>query len=378
MHLKHFVAYHSVSVMGHPYPEEDLRFFTSKHAIAQRAVGQLVWVIEGSRFHRRTEYGLCAVHLVTKVVHEAELSVLCGPALAQWDLPLQLTALEWFPEFLRRNANLSLGLSEISNPETIANFMACAAAVPWQELFLQVPAMVQIDNFTAQDYRNALEAVHITETERDLLQIHCASPRGVQTARQLAMAMGFADWRRTNLVYGKLASRVCKVLEVTPAARLSVLVRFQHVDQEECRLVLREPVAQAIREFMGLALTASFQQEEIPLEDPLYEGAVHVVQVNAFERNPRARSACIAHHGIACVVCGFSFGAAYGDVAEKYIQVHHLRPLAGIGEEYRVNPVKDLRPVCANCHCVIHLRTPPYTVEEMRQLLQGIPPTLMS
>jgi predicted HNH restriction endonuclease len=70
-------------------------------------------------------------------------------------------------------------------------------------------------------------------------------------------------------------------------------------------------------------------------------------------------------------VCGFNFGAAYGGSAEGYIHVHHLKPLASIGEEYVIDPIKDLRPVCANCHAVIHLRQPPYSIEEVNVMLNG-------
>ena len=30
------------------------------------------------------------------------------------------------------------------------------------------------------------------------------------------------------------------------------------------------------------------------------------------------------------------------------IQVHHLVPLSAIGKKYRVDPIRDLRPVCPN------------------------------
>ena len=51
------------------------------------------------------------------------------------------------------------------------------------------------------------------------------------------------------------------------------------------------------------------------------------------ERNPEARRRCIAAHGTACCICGFSFGAVYGPEAEGYIHVHHIRPLAQVGGE---------------------------------------------
>ena len=112
-------------------------------------------------------------------------------------------------------------------------------------------------------------------------------------------------------------------------------------------------------------------QEELSTDTPLFEGARLIVQVSAFERNPIARQKCIAHYGTSCSVCGFNFGAAYGSAAENYIHAHHLKPLASIGEEYAIDPIKDLRPVCANCHAVIHMRQPPYSIEEVKDMLHG-------
>ena len=112
-------------------------------------------------------------------------------------------------------------------------------------------------------------------------------------------------------------------------------------------------------------------QEELPAETPLFEGARLVVQVNAFERNPIARQQCIAYHGCNCSVCGFNFNDAYGSSAEGYIHVHHLKPLASIGKEYAIDPINDLRPVCANCHAVIHLRQPPYEIDELKGIFQA-------
>ena len=101
----------------------------------------------------------------------------------------------------------------------------------------------------------------------------------------------------------------------------------------------------------------------------LVEGAVKNVTVNAYERNPAARAQCLDTHGVVCAACGFNFGKQYGLVAEGYIHVHHLRPLSEIKAGYMVDPKEDLRPVCPNCHVVIHLRKPPFTLEEVRAML---------
>jgi predicted HNH restriction endonuclease len=46
-----------------------------------------------------------------------------------------------------------------------------------------------------------------------------------------------------------------------------------------------------------------------------------------------------------------------------------MKPLASVGEEYVIDPIKDLRPLCPNCHAVIHLRQPPYSIEEVKTML---------
>jgi len=95
------------------------------------------------------------------------------------------------------------------------------------------------------------------------------------------------------------------------------------------------------------------------------------VTVNAYERNPQARRRRTEAHGTSCAICGFSFGETYGEVADGYIHVHHLRALSEIGGEYTVDPIEDLRPVCPNCHAVLHRRIPAFSIEEVLAFLSG-------
>src|SRR6185437_675040 len=55
----------------------------------------------------------------------------------------------------------------------------------------------------------------------------------------------------------------------------------------------------------------------------IFEGAVEQVVLDQYERNARARSICIAHWGLTCVVCGFNFERHYGPASAGYIHVHH-------------------------------------------------------
>lgn len=95
--------------------------------------------------------------------------------------------------------------------------------------------------------------------------------------------------------------------------------------------------------------------EEVAEPTTYYEGATKTISVNAYERNPEARRKCIEHYGYDCFVCGFNFEKVYGEIGKGYIHVHHLKPLSEIKEGYLVDPIKDLRPVCPNCHALLHV-----------------------
>jgi hypothetical protein len=110
--------------------------------------------------------------------------------------------------------------------------------------------------------------------------------------------------------------------------------------------------------------------EEMPEAKRYLEGATRRVTVNAYERSAAARAKCTDHYGTCCVVCGFAFSAVYGQIGDGFIHVHHLRPLAEIREGYEVDPIADLRPVCPNCHTMLHRRSPPYSPEELSALLR--------
>jgi 5-methylcytosine-specific restriction enzyme A len=70
-----------------------------------------------------------------------------------------------------------------------------------------------------------------------------------------------------------------------------------------------------------------------------------------------------------CQACGTKLSTIYGLAAEDFIHVHHIRKISSIGEEYHLDPILDLRPLCPNCHAIAHLRNDPYTIEEIQEML---------
>lgn len=109
--------------------------------------------------------------------------------------------------------------------------------------------------------------------------------------------------------------------------------------------------------------------EEIDSPALYVEGAAKRVAVNQFERSADARAKCIEYHGYQCAVCSFDFEEYYGDIGKNYIHVHHVVPLSEIGEEYILDPITDLVPVCPNCHAIIHRTHPSLSVEQLKQHL---------
>ena len=134
-------------------------------------------------------------------------------------------------------------------------------------------------------------------------------------------------------------------------------------EQEEKILIFAVTLIASV---LPIELTAFRHADEV-LGYP--EGAVSQVLVNRYERDPRNRKAAIALHGKICMACGFNFQEIYGELGDDYIVVHHLTPVSAMGEDYIVDPEKDLVTICANCHAMVHRRNPPLTINELKRLL---------
>lgn len=104
----------------------------------------------------------------------------------------------------------------------------------------------------------------------------------------------------------------------------------------------------------------------------LIEGSRKTAISKRYERSVVAREICINTHGYRCAVCDIDFAEKYGPIGKDYIHVHHKIPLSNISEEYIVKPEIDLVPVCPNCHAMLHRREPPFTVEELNEMMIDI------
>ena len=92
------------------------------------------------------------------------------------------------------------------------------------------------------------------------------------------------------------------------------------------------------------------------------------VKATRYERSLINRALCLEYYGYSCYVCGFNFEKTYGEIGHQFIHVHHIVPVSQIGSGYIIDPIKDLIPVCPNCHAMLHRKNPPYLPEELKLL----------
>jgi predicted HNH restriction endonuclease len=101
----------------------------------------------------------------------------------------------------------------------------------------------------------------------------------------------------------------------------------------------------------------------VHFDEIISEGNSKSVTTKSYERSAKLRNAAIEHFShdgiIICDCCGFEFRSFYG---EKYvtscIEIHHMKPIFQY-DSMDLNQtiemaLKNLLPVCPNCHRVIH------------------------
>jgi len=111
------------------------------------------------------------------------------------------------------------------------------------------------------------------------------------------------------------------------------------------------------------------EKSEIKEDEVYFEGKEKRTKLTRYERDAKARKKCLGHYGLNCRACGFNFEICYGEMAQGMIEVHHLIPISETKNEYEIDPIKELQPVCPNCHAVIHRRNPPFKIEEIREMI---------
>lgn len=122
----------------------------------------------------------------------------------------------------------------------------------------------------------------------------------------------------------------------------------------------------------GIAVLPSTGPLPSKAEEPegYFSPSVARVAVDRLEHDPFARRECIAQYGEQCQVCGIQLKKIYGKIGAKLIEIHRQLPIDQTGAA--IDPIHSLIPLCPTCHRMIHLRSPMYSVKELRRMLDRI------
>lgn len=228
-----------------------------------------------------------------------------------------------------------------------------------------------------KQYERVLVSGALSESQLRALQALYNFPEHTATAPQLAAVLGYKGFGGANFVMGNAGKRISEELDISPP--------WANDEHNNWCSIVADAVGTAIGCLwvMHPALTSALEETKLvdpsigvdlfPDEDAGHtkheEGSRFRVEVNIYERSRDARNKCVSHYGARCSACDCDFEAVYGDLGKGFSHVHHLVPLSEITTSYVVDTVRDLRPVCPNCHAMIHKRIPAFSIAELRKLI---------
>lgn len=109
------------------------------------------------------------------------------------------------------------------------------------------------------------------------------------------------------------------------------------------------------------------------------EGKMRNIITRKYERSSKLRSIACEHYSknglIICSACKFDFYSFYGEIGKGYIEMHHIKPIfkyEGQTEKaFILQALKNITPVCANCHRIIHRNKKSLvSIEELRNVIK--------
>ncbi|KAA5542073.1 hypothetical protein F0145_19945 [Adhaeribacter rhizoryzae] len=241
------------------------------------------------------------------------------------------------------------------------------------------PVRKTVSELTSLEWTEILQKDKITtEFNLSIFQTLYSFEDHKTYASQIAIILG-TNHQHLNLEVGRYAKRIAEFYEIDFTARSAREFKFWDLFfngwDEGTKFVwqLRPEIVEAL-EATGLTGEEHFLDEfSLNNHEELFEGLKRTITVNSYERNPKARQLCVKHWKAICAVCSFDFEKTYGEIGRGFIHVHHVTPVSTIGKSYQIDPIKDLIPVCPNCHAMIHSQGPPLSINDLKSKLNQEP-----
>lgn len=91
------------------------------------------------------------------------------------------------------------------------------------------------------------------------------------------------------------------------------------------------------------------------------------------ERNTNLSKKVKKIKGYNCEACKMNFKEKYGDLGEKFIEAHHLKPISELGiGKFKVDLENDFAVLCSNCHSMIHKLEDPSDLDALKKIIRTV------
>jgi len=219
----------------------------------------------------------------------------------------------------------------------------------------------------------------INEKVLDILLVLLNSDRFEASGSEIARKLKYSHHAPLNRIIPAFVERILKTYsDITLPKRKNGSVRYWHIPflgtktKGKFTWILRNELKDALlsiyrKKSINTKLPEDFFGETITF----IEGKQKSVLTTIYERNPKAREACLKHHGYKCKICGFNFEEKYGAIGKGIIHVHHVNKVSYTNKEHNIDPVKELIPLCPNCHTVVHSRKEMFSIVEMKEIIKN-------
>ena len=216
--MEHFIAYHSAKTMGYELePSDELGFLSRKLGVLKKAVGNTVWVVQGIPDGKRTAFSLCGAYVADRIDVEdpsSNLHVISGQRVKEFDPPVPLNGLDWFPSLLKSQSNFSLGFNRLSD-ETVVQALATLQAKGNQPS--PASALPDIDLLVAGAEGSSRLVSHLRR-ERNRALVDAKKTATLNAKGRLWCEVCSFDFSAT---YGALGEGFCEVHHLVPLSASS-------------------------------------------------------------------------------------------------------------------------------------------------------------
>lgn len=211
--MEHFIAYHSAQRMGYDYGSPGaLTFLSKKLGLLKKAIGNTVWVVQGTLDGKKTAYTLCGAYVADSIVPESPSSnvyVIRGSQGMDFVPPVPLNQLSWFPGLLKSQSNFSLGFNRLSDESVI---LALSVLQSESNAPPSVPSLPDID-FAASVSEGGLRLFSHLKRERKRAVVEAKKAAVLSSTGRLSCEVCGFDFSAT---YGSLGEGFCEVHHLSP------------------------------------------------------------------------------------------------------------------------------------------------------------------